>query len=468
MAARSPACWIAGPLVIRMRRAELGGDDHRQAWSCRGRAGRTAARGPAACRAAWRASSTSASCSRTAAGRRTRAARRGRSAASTTRSSSPACGCSRRRRRVDRGRARRTALERRPCSHGASSSAAAQQLQRPARQQHRRPSPSRSRRSARRRPGELRPRSSASLARPAEADERRVQLVAPRRDRRDRRQAPAPAAARCRLARRACRCSSRTIRSAPFLPMPGTCVSALTSAGRHRAAQLVAAMDGEHRQGEPRADAGGGLQQLEQVALVVVGEAVEGERVLADDQGGRSRRLARPAAGERAGGALHGQPDPADLDDGAVGRQCGDPAADEAIIGPPPGPAGQGRRRTGCADAAGDRRGPQPAAAPDRARGGRWPARGRRRRRPASARSSSPSSRVTIAVTWALSARPLPVTAALTSLGRVQRDRQAAPGGGEQRDAGGLGGAHHRRDVVLAEDPLDGDDVRAVLVAARP
>ena len=76
-------------------------------------------------------------------------------------------------------------------------------------------------------------------------------------------------------------------------------------------------------------------------------------------------------------------------------------------------------------------------------------------------RLGQPSSRVTIAPTWALSARPDPVTAALTSLGRVQRDGHAGPGRGQDRQPGHLRGAHDGAHVVLAEHPLDRDDVRA-------
>jgi hypothetical protein len=76
----------------------------------------------------------------------------------------------------------------------------------------------------------------------------------------------------------------------------------------------------------------------------------------------------------------------------------------------------------------------------------------------------SRSRRVTMAPTWALSARPLPVTAALTSLGGVQRDGDAAAGGAEHGDGAGLGGAHHRTDVVLAEHPLHGHEFGLVLV----
>ena len=68
---------------------------------------------------------------------------------------------------------------------------------------------------------------------------------------------------------------------------------------------------------------------------------------------------------------------------------------------------------------------------------------------------------VTIAVTCALSAPPLPVTAALTSLG-CGSDVDAALGGCERDHSSGLRGTHHRRHVLLGEHPLDGDDVRAV------
>ena len=66
-------------------------------------------------------------------------------------------------------------------------------------------------------------------------------------------------------------------------------------------------------------------------------------------------------------------------------------------------------------------------------------------------------------VTWALSAWPEPVTAAFTSLGVYVVHRQPGPGPGQHGHRAGLGGAHDRTDVVLAEDPLDRDGVGPVL-----
>jgi hypothetical protein len=65
--------------------------------------------------------------------------------------------------------------------------------------------------------------------------------------------------------------------------------------------------------------------------------------------------------------------------------------------------------------------------------------------------------------TCALSARPLPVMAALASLGVCRatgRPRRAA----QTRAMPLAGGAHDGAEVVLGEDPLDGDGVGADLV----
>jgi hypothetical protein len=62
----------------------------------------------------------------------------------------------------------------------------------------------------------------------------------------------------------------------------------------------------EHRLGEPRSDAARRLQQLEELLLVVVGEAVQRERVLPDHQArGQPRLDPRLEAGEGARRAQH-------------------------------------------------------------------------------------------------------------------------------------------------------------------
>ena len=73
------------------------------------------------------------------------------------------------------------------------------------------------------------------------------------------------------------------IRCAPFWPMPGTVVSVLTSSVAHGAAQRLGPVHREHRLRELGSDAAGGLHELEHLLLVVVGEAEQRQRVLADD-----------------------------------------------------------------------------------------------------------------------------------------------------------------------------------------
>ena len=97
--------------------------------------------------------------------------------------------------------------------------------------------------------------------------------------------------------------SSRTIRSAPLRPIPGTRVSVGRVAVGQRAAQRVRVEHGERGQREPRADAADRLQQREQLALLGVGEAEERQRVLAHDQRrGEPRLLARGAARRASSG----------------------------------------------------------------------------------------------------------------------------------------------------------------------
>src|SRR5690625_2274744 len=84
-------------------------------------------------------------------------------------------------------------------------------------------------------------------------------------------------------------------------------------------AQLVRTVDGEHGQRQPGPHPGDRLEGLEDVAFVVLGEAVERQRVLAHDEGGGQVRLAAgPQRGERRGGGLDEQTHPAHRDDGGV------------------------------------------------------------------------------------------------------------------------------------------------------
>ena len=193
-------------------------------------------------------------------------------------------------------------------------------------------------------------------------------------------------------------------------------------------------------------------------ALVVVGETEQRQRVLADDhRRGQRRLLAHPQRGEAR-------------------RACTSPGcrrrrrrrrrsrrkrptrcpSTNAIIGRPPETAAcLCQRRV------------ESAASRNRARCGTSPARARRPHRPATGRSVSPRRRITIAVTWALSARPLPVTAALTSLGVCSATGMPRRAAATTAMPGCLGRAHHRADVVLGEDPLDRDGIGLVLVEPR-
>ena len=85
----------------------------------------------------------------------------------------------------------------------------------------------------------------------------------------------------------------------------------------------------EDREGDPRADARDPAQQVEEIALVDVGEAVQRERVLAHDELGLQRhelgRLAgAPGRGRRG---VHAQADASDLDHEPVDVLDGEPAA---------------------------------------------------------------------------------------------------------------------------------------------
>src|SRR6476661_6626819 len=186
------------------------------------------------------------------------------------------------------------------------------------------------------------------------------------------------------------------------------------------AAQVVGAEHRDHRLRQLGPDAGGRLHQLEAGLLVLVEEAEEGQGVLPDHHaGGQRGLLAGAQRGERAGGAHELEAHSPDLQHGAGQGHGGDLAADE----------GDHLRMLLCcwavaaASAASMR-----ACAPPRQM---WVM--------ASASASAASAgfggassrriRVTIAPTWALSARPLPDTAAFTSLGvwsAMGRPRRAA------------------------------------------
>ena len=74
------------------------------------------------------------------------------------------------------------------------------------------------------------------------------------------------------------------IRSAVRLPMPGHGLQARDVAGGERGDQLARRAAAEHGQRHLRPDRLHADQQQEEVALLLGGEAVERQRVVADDQ----------------------------------------------------------------------------------------------------------------------------------------------------------------------------------------
>ncbi len=294
-------------------------------------------------------------------------------------------------------------------------------------------------------------------SRPAERDKAGVHL-------------PGPVRARCRgahrMRRRACR------RAEPVLelehqplralaPDPGHLGQCHQVLGRDGAPQRVGGVHGQHGLRQPRPDAGHRLQDLEHGPLVVVGEPVQRQGVLAYDEGrGELGRLAEPQRGEGPRGAQQRQADPADLHDGRVRRQGRDPAADVRDHRRPPA-ASTARACARC-------------AAPGR--------RGcRALRRPAGRRVAAPEvadrerqrvGAVSRAGHRAHAQQPghhrpdLGLVGAAVAgdggldLARgVQRDGQPATRGRRDGDRAGLGRTHHGAHVVLAEHPLDGDRV---------
>ena len=250
------------------RRAELGGDDHREAGLAQpGRPGQQDVVRRAIA-AGGRSRSTSSSCSRTFGWPENSASRLGRRLASTSRSSGDR----------DRG------------DHGIGSRG----IRFPGRRRRRslaqraRPSSWMLRRSAAREVGlsrlgllarRSRSRRPTSLPREAEPGERMPKLISPRRNgghAADAERASIGGVVGLQIAPTRSR-SSTTIRSAPLRPIPGTWVSAPMSLVAIARRSLPRRVHGEDGLGEFRANAIGRLKQLEQRPLIVIGEPVQGQ-----------------------------------------------------------------------------------------------------------------------------------------------------------------------------------------------
>ena len=292
---------------------------------------------------------------------------------------------------------------------------------------------------------------------PAEPDQRLADLVPPGRAGGRRPAAPSaparatgrsgPAAPAPAARRPSCRCP------APGSARPMSAVAIAwrtTSGGVHR----------EHRLGQPRADPAGGLQQLEQLLARRRRRSRTGS---ASPPGRPGWWPAGPAAPTRSparvpGVQCDGQADPADLD---RPRRPAPTAATAprtlAIIALLlVGAASRGQPaslRAGCR----------------RARRGRSPAPARRRRRPAAAARRQPQQPGHHRRHLRLVGLPGAGDGRL-DLARGVQSRPAAPARApaSTATAAGLRGAHHRPDVVLAEDPLDRDHVRPVLARPAP
>ena len=248
------------------------------------------------------------------------------------------------------------------------------------------------------------------------------------------------------------------IRWAPFWPMPGTVVSVLTSSAATARRSVVGREHGEHRLGQLGPDPAGGLDELEDRLLVVVEEAEQRQRVLAHDHAGRQRRRLRRCAAWPACRACtcSSRPTPPTSRTAESRPTAATGPRTNAIIGLLL-PAAAGRRAAASMRAWAPPRqmwqiASASASAASAGLGG----------------ASSRSSRVTIAPTWALSARPLPETAALTSLGVCSATGSPRRAAHDHRDAAGLGGAHHGAGRCAGEDPLDRDRVGPVLVEPAP
>ena len=123
--------------------------------------------------------------------------------------------------------------------------------------------------------------------------------------------------------------SSKMIRSASFLPMPGIETRTAWSCWQDRELQVRDRAGADDRQGHLGADAGHGEQQVEEAQLLARPEPEQRLLVLADEVVGvelqaRTGRRRRDHGGRRE----HPVADPADLDDERVGGDRADDALD--------------------------------------------------------------------------------------------------------------------------------------------
>ena len=179
--------------------------------------------------------------------------------------------------------------------------------------------------------------------------------------------------------------------------MPGHGLQAGDVAGDERGDQLARRAAAEHRERHLRPHRLHADEREEEVALLLGGEAVEGQRVVAHDQVGVQRDGAAHAGdlAQRLGRDGQAVADPArGLDHHVVGAADRDLAGDE-----------RDHPATAAAAASGAWLAWQMATASASAA---WSGRGG---------SGSESSAWTIRATWPLSARPVPQTAPLTCCG---------------------------------------------------
>ena len=140
--------------------------------------------------------------------------------------------------------------------------------------------------------------------------------------------------------------SSRTSRSAPFLPMPGTRMSVLTSPIDDRAAHLARRVHGQHRLGQPRA------RRRSRSAAARTAAARRRRRSRTGSASPRARPgwspagpPPPPAAGRWCPGVhCTARPTPPTSTTAPSGETAATRPRTLAIIGPPPRPARQRRR----------------------------------------------------------------------------------------------------------------------------